>query len=244
MTCQVLLNSWILPPWLSCHRNLPSTSQANSPLPTELHSWIIIINFWCSVINLLKMCLHRKLSDTTNKVLPETGFGLSCLHSIFAPGYVKWFQTQHCTPVWASRDAVAKIRHVGSINNILKHWPAQLPLHTIGLCLEPGTAWGQPEHSSRGSLTRRYFDLQNIQIIPDFNAPIADFSSTIGIWRLEILSWISQSRNTVNNNKANHCWLQMSKLFLGAPSANSITTEWSTQSRQKAPNFSGHKRQH
>lgn len=160
----------------SCHRNLPSTLQANSLLPTELHSWIIIINFWSSVINVLKMCLHRKLSDTTNKVLPETRFGLSCLHSSFALGYMKWFQPQHHTPVWASGDAFTKIRHVGSINNILKHWPAQLPLHTIGLCLEPGTAWGQSEHSSRRSLTSRYFDLQNIQVLPDFNAPVASMN--------------------------------------------------------------------
>lgn len=75
MSWQVLLHIWILSPWLSCHRNLPSTSQANSPLPTELHSWIIIINFWYSVINVLKLCLHSKLSDTTNKVLPETSLG-------------------------------------------------------------------------------------------------------------------------------------------------------------------------
>lgn len=160
----------------SCHRNLPSTSQANSLLPTELHSWTIIINFWSSVTNVLKMCLRRKLSDTTKKLLPETRFGLSCLHSSFALGYIKWFQPQHRTPVWASGDAFTKIRHVGSINNILKHWPAQLPLHTIGLCLEPGTAWGQSEHSSRGSLTSRYFDLQNIRVVPDFNAPIASMN--------------------------------------------------------------------
>lgn len=61
----------------SCHRNLPSTSQANSLLPTELHSWTIIINFWSSLTNVLKMCLRRKLSDTTKKLLPETRFGLT-----------------------------------------------------------------------------------------------------------------------------------------------------------------------
>lgn len=143
MSCQVLLNGCIFSLCFSCHRKLPSTSQANYPLPIELHSWIIIIDFWSSVINVLKMCLHSQLSNTIKEVLPETGFGLSCLHPIFAPGYIKW--------LLQFGPAFPQIRHVGSINNILKHWPAQLPLHTTGLCFEPSTAWGQ----TRAQLQRK-----------------------------------------------------------------------------------------
>lgn len=55
MSCQVLLNSWVLSPCSSCPSNLPSTrSQEKSQLPTELHSWVIIINSWLSIINGLK----------------------------------------------------------------------------------------------------------------------------------------------------------------------------------------------
>lgn len=55
MSCQVLLNSWVLSPCSACPSNLPSTrSQEKSQLPTELHSWAIIINSWLSIINVLK----------------------------------------------------------------------------------------------------------------------------------------------------------------------------------------------
>lgn len=72
MSCQVLLSSWVLSPRSSCPNNLPSTrSQEKSQLPTELHSWAIIINSWPSIINALKICLHSKYRDTSNKVFPE-----------------------------------------------------------------------------------------------------------------------------------------------------------------------------
>lgn len=91
VTCQVLLNSWILSPCSSCPSNLPSTtSQENSQLPIELHSWAIIINFWPSIINVLQMCLLSKYRDTSNSLPRETRFGLVCSCYIFAPGYVKF----------------------------------------------------------------------------------------------------------------------------------------------------------
>lgn len=171
MSCQVLLNGCIFSLCFSCHRKLPSTSQANYPLPIELHSWIIIIDFWSSVINVLKMCLHSQLSNTIKEVLPETGFGLSCLHPIFAPGYIKWLlQFGPAEMLFPKSGMWAQLTTFSSTGQ--PSFPCTQQAFVLSLALHGDKL----EHSSRGSLTSRYLDLQNIQVLPDFNAPIASMS--------------------------------------------------------------------